>query len=133
MFLRSLNQQQKEAFLELAHLVAKSDGNICKHETRILDEYKVEMSLSEHYELREITIEEILSHYSDYQSRNIVFLEILSLASIDGNYDEMEQSVIATLIEHFNFDEQKYMEYKTWIEDYRSIYVRGQVLLEMTD
>lgn len=114
MFLAKLQQEEKEAFLELAVLMAKVDGNVSIFENPIIVKYQKEMDL-ENYTVKGVAIEEILKVFKDERSKNIVLTEILRLVYSDGIVHDKEKESIRLIKEHFGFDSNKYDNFKDWI------------------
>ncbi|MGW9607850.1 hypothetical protein, partial [Heyndrickxia sporothermodurans] len=83
MFLRELNQEEKEAFLELAYLIAKIDKNQSIFENSILNKFKTEMGIDK-YSIKGSDIEDILKVFENDRTKNIVLVEILRLIFSDG-------------------------------------------------
>ena len=114
MFLAKLQQEEKEAFLELAVLMAKVDGYLSIFENPIIVKYQQEMDL-EDYTIKGVAIDEILKVFKDERSKNIVLTEILRLVYSDGIVHEKEKESIRLIKEHFGFDSNKYDNFKDWI------------------
>lgn len=114
MFLAELQQKEKEAFLELAALIAKIDGNNSIFENSILAEYKKEMGI-ENYLLSGMPIEEIVKVFKSERSKNIVLTELLRLVFSDGVYHDQERESIRFIKKHFGFNADEYESFKDWI------------------
>jgi hypothetical protein len=114
MFLTKLQQEEKEAFLELAYLMAAIDGNLSVFENPVISKYQKEMDL-EDYHIKGLAIEDILKVFKEERSKHIVLTEILRLVYSDGIVHENEQESINLIKEHFGFDPDKYATFKDWI------------------
>lgn len=114
MFLTKLQQEEKEAFLELAYLMAKIDGNFSVYENPVIAKYKKEMDL-EDYIIKDLAIEDILKVFKGERSKHIVLTEILRLVYSDGIVHENEQNSIRLIKKHFGFDSNKYATFKDWV------------------
>ncbi|WP_045515810.1 hypothetical protein [Neobacillus niacini] len=114
MFLTELQQEEKEAFLELAYLIATIDGNYSVFENPVIVKYQKEMDL-EDYSSKGATLEDILKVFKEERSKHIVLTEILRLVYSDGIVHENEQKSIRIIREHFGFDSNKYANFKDWI------------------
>lgn len=114
MFLIKLQQEEKEAFLELAYLMAKIDGKYSIYENPVIAKYKKEMDL-EDYIIKDLAIEDILKVFKEERSKHIVLTEILRLVYSDGIVHENEQKSITLIKEHFGFDSNKYATFKDWV------------------
>ena len=114
MFLAKLQQEEKEAFLELAVLMAKVDGNVSIFENPVIAKYQKEMDL-ENYTIKGVAIDEILKVFKDERSKHIVLTEILRLVYSDGIVHDKEKESIRLIKEHFGFDSNKYDNFKDWV------------------
>ncbi|MEH7254146.1 MULTISPECIES: hypothetical protein [Bacillaceae] len=114
MFLAKLQKEEKRAFLELAFLIAKVDGNISVYENPVIAKYQKEMDL-EDYSIKGIGIDEILKVFKNDSSKNIVLIEILRLVYSDGIVHDKEKESIRFIKDQFGFDSNKYDTFKDWI------------------
>jgi hypothetical protein len=114
MFLTELKKEEKEAFLELASLIAKIDGNHSIFEHSILKEYRTELELKD-YVIKGLAIEEILNVFTTERSKNIVLTEILRLVFSDGVYHDYEKESVRFIKNHFGFAANEYESMKDWV------------------
>jgi tellurite resistance protein len=114
MFLTKLQQEEKEAFLELAYLMATIDGKFSVFENPVIVKYQREMDL-EDYKIKGLAIDDILKVFKEERSKHIVLIEILRIVYSDGIVHENEQDSIRLIKEHFGFDPNKYASFKDWI------------------
>jgi tellurite resistance protein len=114
MFLTKLQQEEKEAFLELAYLMATIDGKFSVFENPVIVKYQKEMDL-EDYKIKGLVIDDILKVFKEERSKHIVLIEILRIVYSDGIVHENEQNSIRLIKEHFGFDPNKYASFKDWI------------------
>jgi hypothetical protein len=114
MFLTKLQQEEKEAFLELAYLMATIDGKFSVFENPVIAKYQKEMDL-EDYKIKGLAIDDILKVFKEERSKHIVLTEILRLVYSDGILHENEQESITLIKKHFGFDANKYATFKDWI------------------
>ncbi|MFP7296644.1 hypothetical protein [Neobacillus niacini] len=114
MFLTELQQEEKEAFLELAYLMAKVDGNYSVFENPVIVKYQKEMNL-EDYTFKGAALEDILKVFKDERTKQIVLAEILRLVYSDGIVHDNEHKSISFIREQFGFDANKYASFKDWI------------------
>lgn len=118
MFLHFLHQKEhKEAFLELAHLVAKADGFLHRKEKGYLRSYWDELELSEaDYQFDTVrSLSDIIGDLKDEQVKNIFMVEILLLTFADGDYNDAEKQVTREMKELFGFSDETYETYKNWV------------------
>ncbi|PLT28649.1 hypothetical protein [Peribacillus deserti] len=120
MFLAELDSEERIAFIELAALIAKIDGDLSIYESPILTKYITEMGL-ESYRLRGLGIENILEQFKSERSKNIVLTEIFQLIFSDGVFHDEEQESIRFIKEHFGFDSSEFESFKGWIGKIREL------------
>ncbi|KHD85123.1 hypothetical protein [Heyndrickxia ginsengihumi] len=114
MFLAELQLKEKEAFLELAALIAKSDGRLSIYEDVIFEKYQKEMGL-ENYTIKGLEISEIVKLFTNERSKTIALTEILRLIFSDGVFHDQERESINLVMTHFGFDPHEYGSLKDWV------------------
>ncbi|KYD00169.1 hypothetical protein B4102_1181 [Heyndrickxia sporothermodurans] len=114
MFLRELNQEEKEAFLELAYLIAKIDKNQSIFENSILNKFKAEMGIDK-YSIKGSDIEDILKVFENDRTKNIVLVEILRLIFSDGVFHDFERESIQLIKKHFGFNKDDFQSLRDWV------------------
>jgi tellurite resistance protein len=130
MFLQVLKNQEKEAFLELAHLVANANGVVDEREKKVIEQYDIEMGLNVKVEeLQELTLDQIVEAFTNEESKKVAFLEAIALAFADQIYHEEQKKMINELREAFGFSQEYYQEVKQWIIDFNKIYAKGTSLV----
>lgn len=120
MFLTKLQQEEKEAFLELAYLMANVDGKFSVFENPVIAKYQEEMELKD-YKIKGLAIDDILKVFKEERSKHIVLTEILRLVYSDGIIHETELESITLIKEHFGFDKDKFANFKDWIEGIKEL------------
>jgi len=92
-------QHEKDAFVNLAFLVAKSDGCLGYTELELINLYLEEMVMNPiQVSLQPISLDQLCNNFSDRRTRQIVFSNLLSLAFVDG-YDNESKKCILDLIQ----------------------------------
>ncbi len=114
MFLAELQPEEKEAFLELASLIASIDGKLSIYESSIIEKYQKEMRF-ENYAIKGLVLEDILKRFKSERSKNIVLTEILQLIFSDGVFQEQERESVRLIKTYFGFDPNEYGSFKEWI------------------
>ena len=114
MFLTELHLDEREAFLELAALIAKIDGNLSVYENSFLNKYKKEMGL-ENYKMKGLAMDEILKIFKRERSKNIVLAELFQLIYSDGVLQDQERESVLLIKKHFGFDQNEFGSFKDWI------------------
>lgn len=130
MFLNQLTLGEKEAFIELSHLVVHCDGIVCDEEKQMLNMYLREMDMeNSDYMARHLSLEKILDSFQNERTKNIVFIEILALLFADSKFDEKEIEVLDKIKRHFRFSQEKYKRFKEWVNKMNSFYAEGYRLV----
>ncbi|GHH99856.1 TerB family tellurite resistance protein [Neobacillus kokaensis] len=122
MFLAELQQDEREAFLELAAFIAKIDGSVSVFETSVLSRYKKEMEL-EDYKEKGLSIDEILTSFKSERSKNIVLAELFQLIYADGVFHGQESEVVNLIKNNFEFKPNEFGSFKAWIDKIKELSV----------
>ncbi|WP_088034778.1 hypothetical protein [Evansella clarkii] len=130
MFLQELNAEEKVAFLELAHLVAISNGIIDENERKMLETYDREMGVNYKIEdLKELTLQEIVQVFKSERIKRIVFLEAIAVAFADGVYQEEQKNLIQEIKEALAISDDEYEQFKGWVIKVNSLYSQANELV----
>lgn len=109
MFLTSLNDEKKQAFLNLAYYVANVDAKFTDDEQELLKAFAQEMGIPcqpVNMELEDILIE---LRSLPVEQKKIVFFELTALVTIDNDYSLVEKAVLEKTLEMLELSE-KFME-----------------------
>lgn len=91
-------RKEQDAFLSLAFLVAKADGNVDYAETVLIGMYREEMGLENPPSLSpRLSVSDLCHAFTDTPIRNIVFFNLFLLAQTD-KYNNMAQKYILETI-----------------------------------
>jgi tellurite resistance protein len=130
MFLHLLNGEEKKAFIELAHLIANSNGIISEEEQQMIDTYDREMGIDIKVEdLEEMSLEAIIPVFASETSRKVSFIEAIAIAFSDGVYDDEQKHMINQMREAFGFSVAYYEQVKAWLQVFNKLYVQGLELV----
>ncbi len=131
MFLNKLNTVEKKSFLELAHHIARSDGEFSEEEQKVIATYCLEMQVQDiNYDIKNFNLDSILSKISSIENQKIVFLEIMALVYSDG-VEQEEQEILNVMSEKFNIDEALSIVYAEWSKSILAIVNQGQALIRL--
>jgi tellurite resistance protein len=119
MLLASLNHQQKETFLCLAHNVVVSDGDLATGEREKMAEMRTEMTISDDYKPHYVAIAGIGEIFHQRRSRVIALIALIQLGYADGAYEIEERCVITEVAKEFAVS-------ANWVE--RSIALQAEVI-----
>jgi len=120
MFLEELQPEEREAFLELAELIAAIDGNVSIYESSILHKYQKEMGL-EDYKIKGMEMDEILKKFNTKRSKNIVLTELFQLIYADGVFHEQESESVSLIKKRFGFSSHEFGSFKDWIDKIKEL------------
>jgi hypothetical protein len=124
MFLRFLEkEEEKEAFLELAHLLIPMDEKFTEEEKRMLEEFKWELRLNKEFTPYEIKDWSEMEGFLGLLSRNNkrllagLLIELIALAKSNNIYSEKEQEFLNYVAEYWGVSE-KLKEFEKWVDEY---------------
>jgi hypothetical protein len=116
MFLATLNQQQKETFLCLAHNVVVSDGELCTGERAMLADMRIEMAIDNDYEAHYLPVQGLAQLFDQRRSRVIVLMSLIQLGHADNAYEIEERCVITELATEFSILASELQRIENWVE-----------------
>lgn len=122
MFLKQLNEEEKDLFLQLSVLAAEANNEVEVEELQSLGMFCAEMLLPNHVPYVNETLEDILDKVNSISSakiKNIMVLNILHLLKSDGVYDKQEHEFMEIVLNRLNIDRMKFKE----IENILNIYL----------
>jgi tellurite resistance protein len=131
MFLNKLEDNEKVAFLTLAHHIARSDGDFSENEQNVIATYCMEMQIEDiNYNEDSFNLTKILSEIKSDENQKILLLEIMALIYSDGLHQE-EQKILNIIIEHYNISEALSIVYSEWSKSILSISNQAQALIKL--
>lgn len=132
MLLMKLEAKEKFAFLQLAHYLARIDGEFQSDEEKIIEEYCAEMGIdnSVHFLMDKFDLENTLSIFKSPQSKKIVVLELMILVHIDNRFDITEYELVEKLFISFNLSSDELKEYSSWGKAVSALYEQGVKLIK---
>ncbi len=132
MFLNRLSGEEKVAFLELAHHVARSDNDFSEDQKKIMEKYCMEMQMNDiDYNEEKFDIYDTLDKIQDRRSRKIVILEIMALIYSDDFLHEEERKVLEKVLEEFDLNYNLSIVYTQWAKSMLALYTQGNALIEL--
>lgn len=132
MFLHFLQQREhKEAFLELANIVANADGFVNLKEKGGLRMIAAELDLPVAAATSR-TIADLLGCVQDERVQHIFIVEILLLCYADGDFNDDEKAVIMEMKRRFDISDEKYEAFKQWVIHLDKLKIEGvKLILDM--
>ena len=132
MFLNQLEADEKRAFLQLAHYIARSDSEISDSEKSIIEKYCLEMQIENiEFNEEEFDIYDILSTFKSNKSKKIATLEILMLIYADEYLHENEREILEKMLEEFGLNNNFLILYTEWAKNIISLYKQGIALINL--
>ncbi|GBG09718.1 hypothetical protein PAT3040_04378 [Paenibacillus agaridevorans] len=132
MFLHFITEREhKEAFLELAHRIAKSDGFVNRNELTYLQGWMVELGLPDWQPSADVetTTADLLGSLKDERLKRIFLAEMLLLSYADGNYNDQEKAISDEMQRLFSCDDESFASFKSWVESMNKLKVEGMKLV----
>ncbi len=132
MFLNRLEKEEKIAFLELAHYVARSDNDFSLSQKDIINNYCIEMQIEDiSFNVKEFDIYNTLGKITNKKSQKIVLLVIMALIYSDSFLHKEEWKVSEKILEGFNLNYHLATVYGEWAKAILSLYIQGNALVEL--
>jgi len=132
MFLNRLEKEEKVAFLELAHHIARSDNDFSEDQKNIIAKYCMEMQMEDIvYDKDTFDIYNTLDKIQNHRSRKIVLLEIMALIYSDDFLHEEERKVLEKVLQEFDLNYNLSIVYTQWAKTMLSLYTQGNALIEL--
>ncbi|MEB2823137.1 hypothetical protein Q9Q49_04335 [Campylobacter upsaliensis] len=137
MFLGLLNQEEKLAFLEIAHHFAWSNNNFSDAQKQIIAAYCLEMQVSDiSYNESEFSLKNTLAKFKDKTHQKIVLLETMALAMADNittleALHKGEKEVLETMIKEFGLSNELAMVYADWTKAMLILTDQGKNLISL--
>jgi hypothetical protein len=116
MFLSTLTQKQKEAFLCLAHNVVVSDGDLTVGEELMMDEMRREMNMVPDFVAHYLELDGIEEVFSTRKARTTVMISLIRLGYADGAFEVEEQSFLKVLSNAFDISDSDFALIDNWVK-----------------
>jgi len=114
MFLNFLTDNEKKAFLGLAHKVAMADNVFHDKEKAMIELYEYECGIVSGDE-KDGDVETLCSTFTSRQSQLYCILELLALALSDADYPKCEQDLLENIAQFMNIDSTTIEYLRNWI------------------
>ena len=129
MYLNYLEENEKIAFLKLAHMIADSDDKFCKNEKIVINSYCLEMGIDDiKVDLNE-NLNLICSEFILSGTKKIVILELMSIINANGIFKESEKKIINELLQTFQLDREFLNEVQEWSKALINLIEQGTILV----
>jgi len=132
MFLGLLNQEEKVVFLQLAHHMARSDGDFSDKQKEIISTYCYEMGIEDiEYDENSFNLNSLLKTIKNKESQKIFLLEIMALVYSDNILHEEEEKILNDMINIFGFEKNISTLYGEWTKAMLALTEQGKLLLKI--
>ncbi|MHA6480900.1 tellurite resistance TerB family protein [Paenibacillus sp. strain BS8-2] len=132
MFLQFIEEREhKEAFLELAHRIAKSDGFVGRNELAFLQGCMLELGIEQWQptEMTSLSTADLIGNLQDERLKRIFLAEMLMLIYADGNYNDKEKAISDEIQRLFGCESETFDKFKVWVEGLNKLKVEGMKLV----
>jgi hypothetical protein len=132
MFLNRLSIAEKEAFLFLAHHVARSDRDFSSDEEILIAKYCMEMQMDDiEYDETVFDLDKVLDTFERGSHEKIALLELMALVYADGRLAKEEQILLDNMIKHFDLNPNLVVIYREWSKNILSLFTQGEALIHL--
>jgi hypothetical protein len=132
MFLQFLTKEEKEAFLQLAHFIARADDKFSDEEREIIKGYCSEMQIEDiGFDEDNFELNKVLGFVKSKKSQKIFLFEIMALIYSDEVLDKEEKRIIDFILKKFDIDENIASIYQEWTKSILALYRQANYLLEL--
>lgn len=106
MFLHLLNDDQKQAFFDLASEMLSADGEVDDQEIHYMDRLIQEAGLVKKRSLNDTELARDLTVFNTEEAKHAAIVELLILSVIDGHYHVKESAFANQVIDDLGVDEE---------------------------
>ena len=132
MFLGLLEENEKKAFLKLAHYMARSDGDFSDKQREIIATYCFEMQIDDiDFDKIDFDVNSVVKEFKSTKSKKIALLEIMALVFSDNILHREEEKIIDIMLDSFEFDKKLSQLYAEWTKSILAVSEQGKILIEM--
>ncbi|OPF50502.1 hypothetical protein BH721_11085 [Clostridium baratii] len=122
MFLKEFNKEEAKAFINLVNQFANVDDNFVKEEEKLIKEYKKELNIEEDYDLV-LAYDDVISilRRSSERIKKIVYFELVGLALIDGNYEDIEVDFLDKIAIDLDINRSMKIEFANFFYNFKEV------------
>ena len=124
MYLNRLTDGEKVAFYSLAQAVAAAHEGISLEEKALLEAALHEMKISRPQEA--LSVAKAVDCFESDESRRIALLELMLIATVDDDFGDAEQAVMAQVLVGFGFNENHIERAVAWSASLAALFRSGQ-------
>jgi tellurite resistance protein len=131
MWLSSLSAAERHALMRLAHNVVVSDGLLDPNEEGMLNEFRLEMELTQSGEFEYLELDGIETVFVSRQARIIVLLNLLKLSYADGAFEVEEECLLKEVSRAFSVSDEEFMLLDNWTRRLNALEVEARDLMDL--
>jgi tellurite resistance protein len=131
MWLSSLSDAERHALMRLAHNVVVSDGLLDPNEEGMLNEFRLEMELTQSGEFEYLELDGIETVFVSRQARIIVLLNLLKLSYADGAFEVEEECLLKEVSRAFSVSDEEFMLLDNWTRRLNALEVEARDLMDL--
>lgn len=123
MFLKQLNQEEKEIFLKLAIAVIRADEKIEESEKAFITEYAHEMDIPSYdlnVDIEANSLFKTVNEKSTNTVKRIFLVELTACAYADGDFGKEESDLINSMIKEFGLEKSDLDKCEELLNNYTS-------------
>ncbi len=130
MFLHTLNDQEKQAYLRIAQYALNIDFDFSVCEENMLRNQCHEMEIAyDELDLSDFILEDHLAIFETEQSKRIMFIEVVSLMFMDKHLEPLEKKLLDRIDKYFGFEGEFMNNATQYARQYIEAYYRGRMLV----
>jgi len=129
MWLTTLSEQQREAFLGLAHNVVVSDGLLDPNEEGMLADFQREMGLAGDIQAEYLELAGIEQVFESRQVRITAVINLLRLSYADGAFEVEEECLLKEVSRAFQISDQDFLLLDNWVRRLMALEEEAQTLI----
>ena len=130
MFLTGLSHNQKNAYMSIESYMISSDGRLDNQEMLMMEQYKVEMDLSDQ-DLSSLPLDVALHEFADSPTvvKKRILFELLGLAFSDGDFAEQETEMIENIRKSLGLETTYVQECSDTVRELLAVYKRIEAVV----
>jgi len=130
MYLNYLEENEKLAFLKLAHIVANADNDICENEKIIIGSYCNEMGINNiTVNTDNESIDLLSKEFKSLVSKRVTILELMSVINANNEFKDSEKIIIDILIKNFELNDKFLENIELWSKSLMTLIDQGTSLV----
>lgn len=131
MFLKTLNNDEKNAFYYLADSLVKADRRIAENEELLMNQFLEEMGISIE-EVKDLSEEDAIKVFlqDDKRVRKQIFIELLALGLSDNALADEETELMSKYADSLEISLSEFNDLKKCVMDLVSVYNQMYKLIE---